>query len=346
MRRWKLLLNLATLAALALLVFFSRDQLGSTLGDLKHINLWILALLIPIELLNYHGQTKLYQHLFAVIGTKLKYRFLFRTSLELNFVNHIFPSGGVTGISYFGLRMRRDEQISGVQATLVQVMKLALTFLSFQVLIIVGLIALAVVGKVNGILLLVGTALSTLLLVGNAIFAYIVGDKRRINASFLFITRLLNRLLRVVRPKSPETINIDNAKGLFNDFHNNYQLLRHEWRSLRWPFAYAFIMNATEVAAAYVVYLAFGDVVNIGAVILAYAVANFAGLVSVLPGGVGVYEALMISVLGSAGIPPGLSLPATVMYRIVTTIIQVPPGYYYYQKTLAESGAKPADNHA
>ena len=84
----------------------------------------------------------------------------------------------------------------------------------------------------------------------------------------------------------------------------------------------------------YVVYIAFGHLVNVGAVILAYAIANFAGLVSVLPGGIGVYEALMTAVLASTGVKPGISLPVTVMYRVVNTLIQIPPGYYLYQKTL------------
>jgi len=87
----------------------------------------------------------------------------------------------------------------------------------------------------------------------------------------------------------------------------------------------------------YVVYLAFGEVVNLGAVILAYAIANFAGFVSVLPGGVGVYEALMTGVLAIAGIPVALSIPVVVMYRVLSTLVQLPPGYYLYHKALTES---------
>jgi uncharacterized protein (TIRG00374 family) len=90
--------------------------------------------------------------------------------------------------------------------------------------------------------------------------------------------------------------------------------------------------------AVYIVYVAFGHFVNFGAVILAYAVANFAGLVSVLPGGVGVYEGLMTLVLVASGVPSKLSLPVTVMYRVVNTLIQLPPGYVYYHRTL--HGAK------
>jgi len=73
---------------------------------------------------------------------------------------------------------------------------------------------------------------------------------------------------------------------------------------------------------------------NIGAVILAYAVANFAGLVSVLPGGIGIYEALMTAVLVASGVPAAVSLPVTVMYRVVNTAVQIPIGYYFYHRTL------------
>lgn len=333
-RKWKLILNWVTLLALALLIYLTRSQLSDTVHNFAHVNGWALLLIIPVEILNYHAQTKLYQRLFGLVNIKLPYKFLFRASLELNFVNHVFPSGGVTGISYFGLRIRDGQEITGVKATLVQVMKLALTFLSFEILIVFGLLCLAVVGKVNNLTVLVAASLSTLLLVGTVLFVYIVGSKARINAAFTGVTRILNRAIAVVWRNSPETINISKAKGLFNDFHDNYEQLKSSRRELYGPFWYALLANATEVFALYVVYIAFGKYVNLGAVILAYAVANFAGLVSVLPGGVGVYEGLMTAVLVSAGIPAGVSLPVTLMYRVVNTLIQIPPGYYLYHKAL------------
>jgi uncharacterized protein (TIRG00374 family) len=92
------------------------------------------------------------------------------------------------------------------------------------------------------------------------------------------------------------------------------------------------------------VFLAFGETVNPGAVIIAYAVANFAGLVSVLPGGVGIYEALMTAVLATAGVPPAVSIPVIIMYRILTMIIQLPIGYYFYHKFVNEEGVPDAVN--
>ncbi len=337
-RRWKLILNIITILALIGLIYAIREQLGQTLQNLGRVYTWALLLLIPIQLLNYHSQTKMYQNLFRIVGNNLPYKFLYRTALELNFVNHVFPSGGVSGVSYFGVRMRDGERISAAKATLVQVMKVALLILSFEVLLVLGLLMLAAAGKANNMVILVTGSLSTMLLIGTALFMYIIGTKRRINAFFISLTRFLNRLIQFVRPKHPETINVEKAHQVFDDLHENYLQFRRHYPELKWPFWWALAANATELMTIYTVYIAFGELVNVGAVILAYAVANFAGLVSVLPGGIGVYEVLMTAVLAAGGVPAAVSLPVTVMYRVLSTLIQVPPGYYFYNKTLHSKG--------
>ncbi len=341
MRRWKLILNIITLAALVILIYIVRDQLVATIRDLAHVHAWALLLMLPIEALNYHAQTKMYQTMFRTLNNKLKYSYLYRAALELNFVNHVFPSGGVTGVSYFGLRMRQGERLSSGKATLVQIMKLGLTFLSFEVLIIFGLFCLAIMGRVNDFVILIAGSLSTLLVVGTFAFVYIVGSKKRINSFFTTLTKGLNKLIHLVRPRYPETINIDHVRQLFNDFHDSYEAIQTNIQALKQPSYYALLANFTEVMALYVVFLAFGQFVNIGAVILAYGIANFAGLVSVLPGGVGIYEALMTAVLAATGISPAVSLPVIIMYRVINTAIQLPAGYYLYQKTLHRNEKSP-----
>lgn len=340
-RHWKLALNIVTLLALVLVAFAIRHQLGDTIKNLTHIHGWALLLIIPVEALNYHAQARLYQRLFAIVGNELDYKYLYKASLELNFVNHVFPSGGITGLSYFSLRLREGAHLTAAKATLVHFMKLALTFLSFELLIIFGLLALSVMGRVNNLVILVAGSLSTMLLIATAGFFYLVESRSRINNFFTGVTRGLNRLIQLVRPKHPETINIDSAKHMVDDFHDNYKEIKSSYRQLKWPFIYALICNLTEVGAVYVVFAAFGHLVNIGAVILAYAIANFAGLVSVLPGGVGIYEALMTTTLAATGVPAAVSLPVIVMYRVVNTLIQIPPGYYLYQKNLARGKQPP-----
>ncbi len=154
------------------------------------------------------------------------------------------------------------------------------------------------------------------------------------------MTRAFNKLVHLFRPSNPETLSIDRVAKVFDDFHDSYFELRRSHQKLKAPILYALLANVTEVLVLYVVYIAFGHLVNIGAVILAYAIANFAGFVSVLPGGIGIYEALMTAVLVSTGVPAAVSLPVTVMYRVLNTAIQVPPGYYLYHKNLTRHPSK------
>src|SRR3954471_23233805 len=113
-RHWKLVVNLVTMGALVLLIILTWDQLVQTFHDVFRVNAWVLLLIIPVEYLNYDAQARLYQGLFKITGVTLGYKSLFKSSLELNFVNSVFPSGGVTGISYFGVRMR-DDNITGAK---------------------------------------------------------------------------------------------------------------------------------------------------------------------------------------------------------------------------------------
>lgn len=336
-RRWKLILNIATVLALLVTAYAIRSQLKQTIHNLFHVHVWWLLLMVPIQFLDYHAQTKMYQKLFGIVGNKLGYWFLWKASLELNFVNHVFPSGGVTGLSYFSMRLKDGTNLSGTKATLTHVMKLALTILSFEALLMAGVLFLAAVGKVNNLVLLLAGSLTTLMIIGTLLFSYIIGSKQRIGAFFVSVTRGINRLIRVVRPMHPDTFDIDKAHAIFDEFHGYYMEFRKHRQELRAPFFWALIANIAEVGTLYVVYVAFDHWVNVGAVILAYGVANFAGLVSVLPGGVGVYEALMTAVLSAGGVPAGLSLPVTVMYRVLNTVIQIPPGYVLYHRTLRGS---------
>jgi uncharacterized protein (TIRG00374 family) len=332
-QRWKTILTFVTLGAMLLLGYAVRKQLSDTVDNLSRVNIWLVLLVAPLEMLNHFSGAKLYQGMFRILGERFRTRSMFRLSLELNFVNTVFPSGGVSGFSYLSLRLK-GEKISTAQATLVQLMRFILIFVAFQILLFIGLVALAIGGQANDFILLVAGSLSTLLLVGTLAMAYVIGSKRRINAFFTTATRWLNNLIHLFRRSTPETFSIETAKQTFTELHENYMHIRRNLDVLKRPLAYALGANVTEIAAIYVVYLAFGHVVNPGAVILAYAVANFAGLVSVLPGGIGIYEALMTGVLAAGGIPAAVSLPVTVMYRVVNMGVQLPPGYFFYQRNL------------
>lgn len=327
--RWKVILNIATFVGLLVLVFAIRHQIAESFRTIGHVRWWWLLLLPVWQIINYDAYARQNKDLFAILGTKLGYKYLYKLNLELNFVNHVFPSGGVSGFSYFSLRLK-NKGVSGAQASLVQLLRFVLVYIAFLLLLLVALFMLSFSGHVNRFVLLAGGSISTLIVVGTVGVAFVAGSERRIHAFFGFLTKSINKIIHLVRPNHPETISVDRAQKAFEDLHQNYAIIKKDYRVLKWPIIWSLVANVTEILTVYTVYLAFGHLVNPGAIILAYALANAAGFLSVLPSGVGVYEALMTAVLAIGGISPAISIPVTVMYRVLSMSIQLIPGYYFY----------------
>ena len=104
--RWKVILNVATFLGLLVLIFAIRHQIAESFRTIGHIRWWWLLLLPVWQLLNYDAYARQNRDLFRILGKELGYKFLYKVNLELNFVNHVFPSGGVSGFSYFSLRLK------------------------------------------------------------------------------------------------------------------------------------------------------------------------------------------------------------------------------------------------
>jgi uncharacterized protein (TIRG00374 family) len=333
--KFRLYLTVFTLIALVALIYGLRHQIAEVIKNLGKVHLWALFLILPIEVLNYDAYARLYRRLFRTLGNEVKYWPLYRITLELNFVNHILPSGGVSGVSYFGLRLK-SENVSTTTSTFVQAMKFLLLYITYLPILVFGLLALAVRGHANNLILVVSSSIITAIIIGTFVGVYIIESRSRISSFLTWFTKAINWVVHLFRPQYPEVIKIARAQKAFNELHDNYKIIKQNWQQLKMPLIYAGIANLTEVAAVYVVYIAFGQLVNVGAVILAYAVANFAGLISVLPAGVGIFEGLMTAVLSATGIPAALSIPVTIMYRVCSMFVQLVPGYILYQRALKD----------
>ncbi len=336
-KNWKLVLNVVTLGLLAMAIYLVREDIAQAFRDLGRINAMVLLLIIPLQVENYAAYAHLYKEFFKILGKKFSFKELFKLSLEMNFVNHVFPSGGVSGFSYFAARLK-PHGVSTAQATLTQTMRFMLTFASYLILLFIGLFLLALGGSASNMIILITCSLAFLTVFMIVVGIYVASSEARIQTFSQSLTKVANRVIHVVRPKYPETISLKRVEKVFAEMHEYYILLKAKFPQLRRPFMYSILANLTELGTIYAVYIAYGQFVNPGAIIIAYALANFAGLIAVLPGGIGVYEGLMSLVLVSAGVPAGLAISVTVMYRILTMIPSLTVGYYFYHQAVRKLG--------
>lgn len=336
---FKFWLNAITIAALGFLVVISWDQIIEAFSNLGSLNTGALLLMIPIQLVSYYAVARLYADFFASQGEKIRLKEMYKISLELNFVNHVFPSGGVSGFSYLSLRLR-TLGVSTAKSTLAQLIRFAMTFLSFLILLLLGMIVLSFGRNTSPFIILMSSTIVFATMFGAAVGVFIIGKSSRIKAFVSWLPKALNRLFRLLHIGKRELIDMERVEAVLEDLHDDYIVLSKDLKLIKRLFFWALLVNVAEVLTIYMVYIALGSLINPGALIIAYAVANFAGLIAVLPGGVGVYEGLMTATLASAGVPKGLALSATVIYRVLQMAFFLPIGYFYYQRAIKRGGSE------
>ncbi len=319
----RLWLNIVVIAGLIALIFVSRHQIIEVFRELGHLNLYWLALMIPLQLANFGSAAFFYKSYLAGVGKNVSLVEMLKVALEMNFINHVLPSGGVSGFGYFSMRMK-SVGVSGSKSTLTQMMRHALTFLSFIIFLIAALIILSLFGSASRLMVLITSMIIFLTIFGTLIMIYIISSSARIKKFTAFLPKVINRFVGVFRSDKKNLINVDRIEHLFGELHEDYVYIKHNWRILKWPFIWTILMNLTELMTIVVVYYAFGSAVNIGAVIIAYAVANTAGLLAALPG----------------GIAKALALSATLVYRILTMVVFLPVGFVLYHLALKQHKVK------
>lgn len=334
---WKLWLNSITFVALGLIIVFAWRDIQEAFGFMGQLSLWVLLLTIPAQLLVYVAWAQLFHSFFKASGVQISLRQLFAPMVELNFVNHVFPSGGVSGFSYLTLRLKALN-VSTAKSTLAQLSRYGFTFISFVGLLLLALLLLAIEDRTSSLLVLIISALTFTILFGMAVLVFVLGNEQRITVFTSKLARALNKLIHVVRRNHPETIRLHKVEKTFFELHEDYKQLRANPKHIRKLLIWATVVNLAELSLLYIVFIAHGTWVNPGAVIVAFAVANLAALIAILPGGIGVYEPLMTGVLIAAGVPAALALSTTLVYRVIALLISLLTGYVLYHRAIHRYG--------
>lgn len=339
---FKRILNIATILLVALILYLAREELFRAWELLFQVNIWILALLIPLQLISYYAVGEM---IFSYINQKKKLDAsrldLAKMALELNFVNHILPSGGVSGASYMTWRLGHFG-VSAGRATLAQVVRFGASFAAFLALLGVALLMITADGSITRQTILITGALGTGIILGIIGVIYLFNSERRLNKFIRWMARVVNRLARLVRKKSLGPIlREDTIKNFFIDMRGDYLLLKKEPGLLIKPFKWGILFNLAEISMFWVAFLALGEVVNPAPLLIAYGLATIAGLIFVTPGGAGGYELFMIGFLTTAGIDAGATVAAVVLTRTILILGTIVTGYIFYHQALKRHGKHP-----
>jgi uncharacterized protein (TIRG00374 family) len=341
---FKKILSVATLVLVAVIIFAARDEVIEAFHHMGEMNIWILLFLIPAQLVMYYAAGQIY---FSYIRSSKKAKKmstwkLMRISLELNFVNHVIPSGGLSGLAYLTWRMK-EAGITAGQAAMMQVIRYGLVAVATALVMSIAAVVLALIG-VNIWVVVFSLLLALGLVAVVAFVVWLIQKRKRINFFGHICSKVVNGVVRAVTfGKVKNILTATRVDKFLGELHNDYNYVMKDRRTLAKPFLWSIAYSLLDSGTFYITFLALGVDVNFAPVIIAQGLASIVGTVVVTPGGAGFYEVVMTGYFVAAGISPSVAVAATVVTRVVVLLGTIGSGWGFYQHALlSKKGGKGA----
>ena len=336
-------LTIVTLVLLSIVVVAAWPEIRKAWGLLARVDIWILLLLIPIQLASYYATGgMIFSYLRAKGNVKDMGRWsMARLALELNFVNHILPSGGAAGFSYLAWVLNRHK-VSVSRSTMAQIVRFALTFISFVLLLIVAMTILIFNHQIDRTIVIVGSSLIVVAVGGTLLGIWLIKDLARMRKFSNWLTKTANKFINwITRGKKKDIVKGASLLEFFDGLHDDFLAIRRDRKILFVPFIWAIIANILDVALIWVAFWSLGYPVDAAILFVAFGIASIAGAVSVTPGGAGVYEAVMVAFLAASNVPAEIAIAGTLLARVMLLSGTILFGYIFYQLTILKYGKQP-----
>jgi uncharacterized protein (TIRG00374 family) len=261
-------------------------------------------------------------------------------------MNHVFPSGGISGVTYMVWRLGKLG-VSRGQATMAQLIRFVVMAAAFVALLAVSLVVVTIDNRAdNWLVLLSAVAVSAIVLM--VMFAaYLIGSQKRLVSFAHWLSRAINHLVKkitfgkVQKPVLPAAT----AERFCLEMFEDYQVIKQEKNLLIKPLIWAFAFVILDVALFAVAFWALGTPFNPALLVMAYGAASLMGAVMITPGGAGGYEAVMVMVLAAGGMEASGATSGVIMTRVILILGTLATGYVVYHRAMQRFGKPKLDNN-
>lgn len=345
-RKWltfRTALSIITFVLIAIVLWNAREEVAKAIDYLANTNILIVLLLIPEQLFMYYCCGQIFFSYMAAKkdAKKVPWWNLMRISLELNFMNHAVPSGGVSGLGYVAWRFK-PYGASAAQASFMYVLRYAVTTFANQAQTIIAIIMLVVMGSVapeNRYMLwivgVISVAVIGMVIGGSAI----ASNKKALSWASTIVTRIVNFVVRIVTfGKKAEALNKETVDNFCAEIHENFAEAKRNKKILKKPIFWGILYSFLEVATYWIVATSMGHPELLPQIMVAEAVGSVLGAVIPTPGGAGGYEASMAGVMWALGVDFGLATAVVVTTRVIVLVGTIVSGYGFYQHAIAKIG--------
>lgn len=338
---FRTVLSLLTLVLIIYVVYQNFGDIQAAIGHLSETNIFVLLLLIPEQLFMYFCCGQMF---FAYMRAKKDARristwTLMRVSLELNFVNHAVPAGGIGGLGYITWRLKPFGATPG-QSSFMYVLRYVITICANQLQTIVAILALLIFGAVPAAgtwVIWVTALLSVGIVAAIALLIVIASSQRRIAWFGKTVTNFVNWLVKTVTfGHKSEVLPRATVDKYLSDVHDDLMTARRNKKMLLWPIVWGIIYSFLEVATYWIVAASLGHPEILPQIMIGEAIGSVMG--AVVP--YGLYELGMAGIMVSLGVPIALAGTVVLMTRVIVLASTIISGYGFYQSAISKIGKK------
>ena len=266
--------------------------------------------------------------LVKLVLKRLKYNLRFLDTIRMGtigaFAIHFFPVSGAgeAAINYYILRAKK---VSQGDALFIFIIRGIFFYTAFFLLFALGSIIIPTHPHLSIDQKIVGIILFAIIISFTLWIRYLYRHKYNfwsVGYKFLGMIKWLSKKILKKRVFSGEVVEII-VSDIYNGFHI-FSKGKMDWFPAT---GWAMVYWLADMSCLFFSLLAFGYLVNPGVLIFAYCIATLAGLLSFIPGGVGVLDGTLSLGLIGLGVPTGLALFAVLLYRFFSFWLLMPVGF-------------------
>ena len=302
-----------------------RNQVGA----LTHINVGYLALGVVLEIGALAAYTQLTHSVLPPDGPK-RFR-LFRINLSTLALSHVSPGGTAPGAA-LGYRLLTQSGVTGADTGFALGTQGIGSAVVLNVIFWFSLVAFLVLHGFHVPAGLHGhssTSASILVLVAAAVGVVLLGA---FGGLFYLLTRGQERASRIIRTVSGHIrfLDADRFTSLAERLAGRFAVLMEDrpllWRAVGWATANWLL----DAASLWVFVAAFSHFISPVDLLTAYGLANILAAIPITPGGLGVVEFVLVTMLAGFGVTEGAALSGVLAYRAVNFWLPIPFGGLAY----------------
>lgn len=332
---FRTVLWLATIALVGYVVYQNWPDILDTFNHLGDTNIFVLLLLIPEQLFMYYACGQIF---FSYLKNRknikeFSQKEMMTISVELNFVNHAVPAGGLGGLAYLTYRLLPYGVTVG-QASFLYLFRYAVTTVinyAQALVAIIVLLALNMIPDTARWIIPVSLMMNLGVFIALGLVLYVAMSKKRIEFFSRIVARVMNFLTKVVTfGRKRVFIKYVKISGYFGDIHESVKIAKDNKRFLKKPFLWGILFSFFEIATYWIVAISLGRPELLPFILVGESIGSvFDGIVPY-----GLYELGMAGVMIALGVDFPTATIITVMTRVLTLLFTIITGTGPYYKVI------------